>query len=127
VTDEAEEPEDDAEDGGDADGGPTPSEEDAAASADEWAPPRELMLLLAGLLTVGSAGLIFTGYVNRWTAPTLGVVLATGLVEAMIAMGLATWVTLAGHRQKGLYVSGLAATALGAFALVGILLLSGEL
>ncbi len=118
----------DAGEGDDLAGGPTPSEQARAAREDaEWTPPRELVLLLAALVATGSAALVFVGKANGWTAPTLGVIFATGLVEAAIAVGLAVKIALAGHRKKGLFVSGITVTVLGTFSLVGILLLSGVL
>lgn len=102
------------------------AEEPAARdSADEWTPPRELMVLLAGLLALACAALILVGVPRRWTSPTLGVLLLLGIAEALVATGLAVTCALAGKRKNAVFIPGIAVTALSAIALAAILLLSG--
>jgi hypothetical protein len=109
----------------------TGSEEAPAAPSsaevpeDDWTPPREILLLLAGLAALACAGAVIFGVEKKWTLPTLGVLLAGGLAEALVAVGLAIRIAFAAHRRLGLYVGGVIVTVLATISLVGILLLSG--
>ena len=91
----------------------------------EWAPPRELVTLLAALLAMGSAALVVLGVPKKWTSPTLGVLLLFGLVEAAIAIGLSVRCALAERRNKAIFIPATVFPALGTIALAAVLLLSG--
>lgn len=95
------------------------------APSDDLAPPRELVTLLAGGLALACAVLIFLGGRNKWTSPTLGVLLILGGAESLAAIGLVVACALAEQRKKGLFVSSIVVTAIASLSLAGILLLSG--
>jgi len=99
---------------------PVSQEEPADDSA-----PRELMVLVAGVLALACAALVLMGVPRQWTAPTLGVLLILGGTEAFVAIGLAVRCALVQRRKSSLFVPAIAVTALGTIALAGILLLSG--
>ena len=111
-------------------GRPGPSDSATAAGVlvlrdDGWAPPRELVLLLASVASLGCAAATVQGALARWTAPTLGVFLIGGAVEGAIAVGLAIRIALAEKRRVGLYVPGLIATVVATITLLAVFLLSG--
>jgi hypothetical protein len=99
------------------------SEPETRTEADEWQPPRELVVLVAGLIALGCAILLVTG--RHWTAPTLGVVYLLGVSEAIIAVVFAVRCGISEHRRQGVFVPGVAVTALGTISLAVILVLSG--
>ncbi len=99
------------------------SEPETRTEAEEWQPPRELVVLVAGLMALGCAVLLVAG--RHWTAPTLGVVYLLGVSEAIVAIAFAVRCGLSEKRRQGVFVSGVAVTALATIALAVILVLSG--
>jgi ABC-type sugar transport system substrate-binding protein len=85
------------------------------------------VLLLAALAASGFAAAAVVGSLKGWTNPTLGVVFATGLVEALVAVGLGVKVVMSDDKRMKLFVPGVALAALATASLAGIFLLSGSI
>jgi hypothetical protein len=95
------------------------------APSDDLAPPRELVTLLAAGLALACAALVVVGGRNKWTSPTLGVLLILGGAESLAAIGLVVRCALAEQRKKGPFVASIVVTALASLSLAAVLLLSG--
>lgn len=99
----------------------------APAPAPLQRPPHELVLLLSGSLATGCAAAAVFGSFKGWTSPTLGVVFVAGVVESLVAVGLAIRVLLLEEKRLGLFVPGVALAAVATASLTGIFLLSGSI